>query len=61
MKKEEALKIIESRISDLNVLIKLNSRNANSSLQTNVEALQFAQNELILVRDAIANIEECEV
>jgi len=61
MKKEEALKIIESRISDLNVLIKLNSRNANSSLQTNVEAWQFAQNELILVRDAIANIEECEV
>lgn len=61
MKKEESLKIIESRISDLNVLIKLNSRNANSSLQTNVEAWQFAQNELILVRDAIANIEECEV
>lgn len=61
MKKEEALKIIESRISDLNVLIKLNSRNANSSLQTNVEAWQFAQNELILVRDALANIEECEV
>lgn len=61
MKKEEALKIIESRISDLDVLIKLNSRNANSSLQTNVEAWQFAQNELILVRDAIANIEECEV
>lgn len=59
MKKEEILKIIETRIEDLDVLIKLGGR---STIQkTEVEMWQFARNELTLVRDTIATTSEDEV
>ena len=59
MNKEKTLKIIETRISDLDALIKIGSQ--NESQKNNVEMWQFARNELVLVRDSVANIEESEV
>lgn len=59
MNKEKTLKIIETRISDLDALIKMGSQ--NESQKNNVEMWQFARNELVLVRDAVADIEESEV
>ena len=57
--KKEVLKIIETRIEDLDVLIKLGGR---STIQkTEVEMWQFARNELTLVRDTIATTSEGEV
>lgn len=59
MNKEKTLKIIETRISDLDTLIKIGSQ--NESQKNNVEMWQFARNELVLVRDAVADVEESEV
>ena len=59
MNKEKTLKIIETRISDLDALIKICLQ--NESQKNNVEMWQFARNELVLVRDSIADIEESEV
>jgi hypothetical protein len=59
MNKEKTLKIIETRISDLDALIKIGLQ--NESQKNNVEMWQFARNELVLVRDSIADIEESEV
>ena len=59
MNKEKTLKIIETRISDLDALIKIGLQ--NESQKYNVEMWQFARNELVLVRDSIADIEESEV
>lgn len=59
MNKEKTLKIIETRISDLDALIKIGSQ--NESQKNNVEMWQFARNELVLVRDSVADIEESEV
>ena len=59
MNKEKTLKIIETRISDLEALIKIGLQ--NESQKNNVEMWQFARNELVLVRDSIADIEESEV
>ena len=59
MNKEKTLKIIETRISDLDALIKIGSQ--NESKKNNVEMWQFARNELVLVRDAVADVEESEV
>ena len=59
MNKEKTLKIIESRINDLDALIKIGSR--NESQKNNVEMWQFARNELVLVCDAVADVEESEV
>lgn len=59
MNKEKTLKIIETRISDLDALIKIGLQ--NESQKNNVEMWQFARNELVLVRDAVADIEESEV
>ena len=59
MNKEKTLKIIETRISDLDALIKIGLQ--NESQKNNVEMWQFARNELILVRDSVADIEESEV
>ena len=59
MNKEKTLKIIETRISDLDSLIKIGLQ--NESQKNNVEMWQFARNELVLVRDSIADIEESEV
>ena len=59
MNKEKTLKIIETRISDLDALIKISSQ--NESQKNNVEMWQFARNELVLVRDAVADVEESEV
>lgn len=59
MNKEKTLKIIETRISDLDALIKIGSQ--NESQKNNVEMWQFARNELVLVRDAVADAEESEV
>lgn len=59
MNKEKTLKIIETRISDLDAFIKIGSQ--NESQKNNVEMWQFARNELILVRDAVAGVEESEV
>lgn len=59
MNKEKTLKIIETRISDLDALIKIGSQ--NESQKNNVKMWQFARNELVLVRDAVADIEESEV
>lgn len=59
MNKEKTLKIIETRISGLDALIKIGSQ--NESQKNNVEMWQFARNELVLVRDAVADVEESEV
>ena len=59
MNKEKTIKIIETRISDLDALIKIGSQ--NESQKNNVEMWQFARNELVLVCDAVADIEESEV
>ena len=59
MNKEKTLKIIETLISDLDALIKIGSQ--NESQKNNVEMWQFARNELVLVRDAVAGVEESEV
>lgn len=59
MNKEKTLKIIETRISDLDALIKIGSQ--NESQKNNVEMWQFVRNELVLVRDAVADVEESEV
>ena len=59
MNKEKTLKIIETRISDLDALIKIGSQ--NESQKNFVEMWQFARNELVLVRDAVADVEESEV
>lgn len=59
MNKEKTLKIIETRISDLDALIKIGLQ--NELQKNNVEMWQFARNELVLVRDSIADIEESEV
>lgn len=59
MNKEKTLKIIETRISDLDALIKIGSQ--NELQKNNVEMWQFARNELVLVRDAVADVEESEV
>lgn len=59
MNKEKTLKIIEIRISDLDALIKIGLQ--NESQKNNVEMWQFARNELVLVRDSVADIEESEV
>lgn len=59
MNKEKTLKIIETRIGDLDALIKIGSQ--NESQKNNVEMWQFARNELVLVRDAVADVEESEV
>lgn len=59
MNKEKTLKIIETRISDLDALIKIVLQ--NESQKNNVEMWQFARNELVLVRDSVADIEESEV
>ena len=59
MNKEKTLKIIETRISDLDALIKIGSQ--NESQKNTVEMWQFARNELVLVRDAVADVEESEV
>lgn len=59
MNKEKTLKIIETRISDLDALIKIGSQ--NESQKNNVEMWQFARNELVLVRDAVVDAEESEV
>lgn len=59
MNKEKTLKIIETRISDLDALIKIGSQ--NESQKNNVEMWQFARNELVLVRDAVADVKESEV
>lgn len=59
MNKEKTLKIIETRISDLDALIKIGLQ--NESQKNNVEMWQFARNELVLVRDAVADVEESEV
>ena len=59
MNKEKTLKIIETRISDLDAFIKIGSQ--NESQKNNVEMWQFARNELLLVRDAVAGVEESEV
>lgn len=59
MNKEKTLKIIETRISDLDALIEIGSQ--NESQKNNVEMWQFARNELVLVRDAVADVEESEV
>lgn len=59
MNKEKTLKIIETRISDLDALIKIGSQ--NETQKSNVETWQFARNELVLVRDAVADVEESEV
>lgn len=59
MNKEKTLKIIETRISDLDALIEIGSQ--NKSQKNNVEMWQFARNELVLVRDAVADVEESEV
>ena len=56
MNKEKTLKIIETRISDLDALIKIGLQ--NESQKNNVEMWQFARNELVLVRDSVADIEE---
>ena len=50
MHKEKTLKIIETRIGS-----------QNESQKNNVEMWQFARNELVLVRDAVADVEESEV
>lgn len=59
MNKEKTLKIIETRISDLDALIKIGLQ--NESQKNNVEMWQFARNELVLVRDSVADLEESEV
>ena len=59
MNKEKTLKIIETRISDLDAFIKIGLQ--NESQKNNVEMWQFARNELVLVRDSVADIEESEV
>lgn len=59
MNKEKTLKIIETRISDLDALIKIGLQ--NESQKNNVEMWQFARNELVLVRDAVVDVEESEV
>ena len=59
MNKEKTLKIIETRISDLDALIKIGLQ--NELQKNNVEMWQFARNELVLVRDSVADIEESEV
>lgn len=59
MNKEKTLKIIETRISDLDALIKIGLQ--NESQKNNVEMWQFARNELVLVRDSVADVEESEV
>jgi len=59
MNKEKTLKIIETRIGDLDALIKIGLQ--NESQKNNVEMWQFARNELVLVRDSVADIEESEV
>lgn len=59
MNKEKTLKIIETQISDLDAFIKIGLQ--NESQKNNVEMWQFARNELVLVRDSIADIEESEV
>ena len=59
MNKEKTLKIIETRISDLDALIKIGLQ--NKTQKNNVEMWQFARNELVLVRDAVADVEESEV
>ena len=59
MNKEKTLKIIETRIRDLDALIKIGLQ--NESQKNNVEMWQFARNELVLVRDAVTDVEESEV
>lgn len=59
MNKEKTLKIIETRISDLDALIKIGLQ--NETQKNNVEMWQFARNELVLVRDAVADVGESEV
>lgn len=59
MNKEKTLKIIETRIGDLDALIKIGLQ--NESQKNNVEMWQFARNELVLVRDSVADIEESAV
>lgn len=59
MNKEKTLKIIETRISDLDALIKIGLQ--NETQKNNIEMWQFARNELVLVRDAVADVEESEV
>lgn len=59
MNKEKTLKIIETRISDLDALIKIGLQ--NETQKNNVEMWQFARNELVLVRDTVADVEESEV
>ena len=59
MNKEKTLKIIETRIGDLDAFIKIGLQ--NESQKNNVEMWQFARNELVLVRDAVADVEESEV
>lgn len=59
MNKEKTLKIIETRIGDLDAFIKIGLQ--NESQKNNVEMWQFARNELVLVRDSVADIEESEV
>ena len=54
MKNEEILKIIEARISDLDTLIGICTRNEKQKEEA--EKLNFARNELVLVRDTVKGI-----
>ena len=56
MKKESVLQIIEARIKDLDIL--LDSASRNPAMKEKAEMWQFAVNELILVRDTIADISD---
>ncbi len=53
MKKELAIEIIETRIKDLEILLDSASRNA--AMKEKADMWQFAINELVLVRDTIAD------
>lgn len=56
MKKESALRIIETRIKDLEIL--LDSASRNPAMKEKADIWQFAINELVLVRDTIADISD---
>lgn len=56
MKKESALQVIETRIKDLEILLDSASRNA--AMKEKADMWQFAINELVLIRDTIADISD---
>lgn len=56
MKKELALLIIKTRIKALEIL--LDSASRNMAMKEKADMWQFAINELVLVRDAIADISD---